>query len=371
MQTCGRHSIYRVPLYRGFFVRTFKTLPVVDIAALVKDDKESAAQLRAAKDLHAACRDVGFFYAVSHGVPASITDGVLLEARQWFNLPAHVKQEISLGPETCYRGYQQLGSNVTRFDGGFQRDHHEAIDLYKEESDRDASPLHGRNQWPVQRPSFDTSLQQYADACLGVGQAIMRGIALGLGLPGDYFESPEGGGTTAESSYWVMRAIHYPPLSQGEGQLGQAASQAVAGAEVERHVQLSCGEHTDYGLLTLVNQEPHIPALQVKNAAGEWITAAPIPGSFVCNIGDMLKVYTNGLYEPTAHRVINADPSRSRVSIPFFYEPAFEAQVAPIPALVPAGSAPNFGSVRYGTHLENKVLNNFELEPQASSVGEA
>ena len=48
-----------------------------------------------------------------------------------------------------------------------------------------------------------------------------------------------------------------------EGRLGEAAAQAVAGAEVERHVQLSCGEHTDYGLLTLVNQEPHIPALQV------------------------------------------------------------------------------------------------------------
>lgn len=47
----------------------------------------------------------------------------------------------------------------------------------------------------------------------------------------------------------------------------------------------------------------------------------------MCNVGDMLKVYTNGLYEPTPHRVINADPSRSRVSIPFFYEPAFEAQV--------------------------------------------
>ncbi|EIE18553.1 Clavaminate synthase-like protein, partial [Coccomyxa subellipsoidea C-169] len=298
--------------------------------------------------LHAACRDVGFFYVVNHGVPASVTDGVLQEARQWFNMPAEVKQQIALGPETSYRGYQQLGSNVTRFDGGFQRDHHEAIDLYKEEADRDASPVHGMNPWPTQHPAFDASLRQYVQSCLGVGQAIMRGIALGLGLPGNYFESADGGGTTADSSYWVMRAIHYPPLSQ-----------AVAGAEVERHVQLSCGEHTDYGLLTLVNQEPHIPALQVKNAAGEWITAEPIPGSFVCNIGDMLKVYTNGLYEPTPHRVINADPSRSRVSIPFFYEPAFDAQVAPIPALLQPGVVPSFGSVCYGSHLESKVLNNF------------
>lgn len=47
-----------------------------------------------------------------------------------------MKQQIALGPKSSYRGYQQLGSNVTRFDGGFQRDHHEAIDLYKEEADR-------------------------------------------------------------------------------------------------------------------------------------------------------------------------------------------------------------------------------------------
>lgn len=51
-------------------------------------------------------------------------------------LQAEVKSQIALGPETSYRGYQELGSNVTRFDGGFQRDHHEAIDLYKEETDR-------------------------------------------------------------------------------------------------------------------------------------------------------------------------------------------------------------------------------------------
>lgn len=62
---------------------------------------------------------------------------------------------------------------------------------------------------------------------------------------------------------------------------------------------------------------------------------------------------------------------RAAMNAPSSLTCAVHGQVAPIPALVPAGSAPHFGSVRYGTHLENKVLNNFELEPQASSVGEA
>ena len=74
-------------------------------------------------------------------------------------------------------------------------------------------------------------------------------------------------------------------------------------------------------------------------------------------------MYTNGLYTPTAHRVINADPSKSRVSIPFFYETAFDSVVEPIQQLLPlSGQKASYEPVRYGTHLLSKVLNNFELE---------
>lgn len=77
--------------------------------------------------------------------------------------------------------------------------------------------------------------------------------------------------------------------------------------------------------------------------------------------GDMFATLTNGLYTPTLHRVINSDPSRSRVSIPFFFEPSFEARIAPLPQFVKAGVQPAFRAVRYGSHLESKVLSNFEL----------
>lgn len=30
--------------------------------------------------------------------------------------------------------------------------------------------------------------------------------------------------------------------------------------------------------------------LKVRNLSGKWIPAPPVPGTFVCNIGDMLKV---------------------------------------------------------------------------------
>ena len=79
----------------------------------------------------------------------------------------------------------------------------------------------------------------------------------------------------------------------------------------------------------------------------------------------MFSTLTQGMYTPTLHRVVNTDPARSRVSIPFFFEPAFDAMIAPLPQLAAPGTraagAGVFAPVRYGTHLESKVLKNFEL----------
>jgi isopenicillin N synthase-like dioxygenase len=50
---------------------------------------------------------------------------------------------------------------------------------------------------------------------------------------------------------------------------------AAARRDVDRQVQLSCGEHTDYGLLTLVNQDCGVTALQVSRAVAMTCLAAP------------------------------------------------------------------------------------------------
>src|SRR5207247_6938094 len=87
------------------------------------------------------------------------------------------------------------------------------------------------------------------------------------------------------------------------------------------------GEHTDYGLLTILLQDD-AGGLEVRSRS-RWIPAPPVPGSFVCNIGDMLDRMTRGLYRSTPHRVRNPAP-RDRLSFPFFFDPSFFARVRPI-----------------------------------------
>eukprot|EP00210_Caulerpa_lentillifera_P000799 g773.t1 len=286
-------------------------------------------------------------------------------ARKWFALPIDVKRKIQASPTTHFRGYQALGENITNYENGFSRDHHEAIDFFKEMTvDPQDSLIHGPNLWPNADEDFSYLLKEYFNQMKELGIQVVSGISLGLGLEANAFES------YSDDPYWGARVLHYPPLCEGHGHQGsqegtllEEAQNAVKGSEVSRTIQLSCGEHSDYGMLTFVNQDDHITALQVKNASGEWINAQPIPGSLVCNIGDMYNILTNGKYTATRHRVLNTEKKASRVSIAFFFEPNFNVRIEPLEAFLTPGQDTNKQGIKYGTHLEGKVYQNFDFFP--------
>jgi len=179
-------------------------------------------------------------------------------------------------------------------------------------------------------------MTQYVEEMSKLGKSIMKAMALGLGLNEDFFDS------YTNESFWCIRMIGYPPLqSSGEN----------------NEVGVSCGEHTDYGCITILNQDSTKGALKVKNSNGEWINADPIPGAFVINLGDMMKIWTNGQYQSTPHKVIHLG-NNYRISVPFFFEPNFFAKIQPLNS---AFSSPIIEPIRYGDHLWKKVSTNFSL----------
>ena len=136
----------------------------------------------------------------------------------------------------------------------------------------------------------------------------MEGVSLSLGLDADYFERTY----TADPTV-LFRIFHYP--AKGPEAIDWTGAWGV-------------GEHTDYGLLTLLAQDEH-GGLEVKGPDG-WIAAPPIAGALVCNIGDMLERLTGGRYVSTAHRVMNTS-GESRLSFPLFFDPDFEARMVALP----------------------------------------
>lgn len=106
-------------------------------------------------------------------------------------------------------------------------------------------------------------------------------------------------------------------------------------------------------------------ALQVLAKSGEWINADMVPGTVVVNIGAMWERWTGGLYPATLHRVVHLAPT-FRVSIPFFFEPNFDAPIKLLPAAKRTAEAegrkviePTDG-ITYGDFLLSKVTSNFK-----------
>ncbi|PHT57034.1 putative 2-oxoglutarate-dependent dioxygenase [Capsicum baccatum] len=323
----------------SFSVSVFTSMFGRDVSPLLeKWDHPNIAQdegvAQVVRQLDQACREAGFFYVKGHGIDVYLMNEIKNITREFFRQPIAEKNKIKLSAETGYRGYQKIGENITKG----KPDIHEAIDCYREVKHGMYGDLgavmQGSNKWPSYPPSFNQAMEEYIDRCTDLSRKIMRGIALALGGSADEMEGEIGG-----DPFWVLRVIGYPAASISNG-------------HDKPENDVGCGAHTDYGLLTLVNQDDDIVALQVRNKSGEWISAPPIPGTFVCNIGDMLKILSNGIYESTLHRVINNSPNY-RVCVAYFYEPNFDAAIEPLDVcLKKTGGTKNFEGAVYGKHLK-------------------
>jgi isopenicillin N synthase-like dioxygenase len=267
-------------------------LPVIDMSA--------PGDVLASQIGH-ACREYGFFYIVAHGVDEDLQQRLEQLSRQFFAQELDVKLQISMSRGgRAWRGYFPVGGELT----SGKPDIKEGIYFGAELSPNDplvkaGTPLHGSNLFPSEIPAFRTSVLAYMKEMTDLGHRLMSAVSVSLGLSESYFADHY-----TSDPLILFRIFNYP------------ASAAVG-----------VGEHTDYGLLTILKQDMS-GGLQVKTRS-QWFDVTPIPNSFVCNVGDMLDRITGGRYLSAPHRVQN--PSRhDRLSFAFFFDPNFNAEVKPL-----------------------------------------
>jgi isopenicillin N synthase-like dioxygenase len=162
-------------------------------------------------------------------------------------------------------------------------------------------PLHGVNVWP-DLPGFRAPVEAYFDAMMALGSRLLGPLALCIGMRPDDLRA------RYRKPIAFMRLFHYPTGGRlQDGEHGAA-------------------EHTDYGFLTVLAQDA-AGGLEVRAPDGTIAAVEPQADTFIINIGDMLTEISAGALRSAPHRVINR-AGISRYSIPFFYDPDFDARFA-------------------------------------------
>jgi polar amino acid transport system ATP-binding protein len=309
-------------------------LPMIDLRAATGD---------VAREIGAACRAHGFFYVVGHGIDESLGERLETLSHRFFALPDDVKSRYAMPlAGRAWRGWFPLGGELT----SGRPDWKEGLYLGSELGDDDPRvvagvPMHGRNLFPDDDvlPGFRQTVFAWMREVTALGHRVMAAIARSLDLPDEYFARRYTGDPLI-----LFRIFSYPSRPVPDG----------------LDVRDGVGEHTDYGLLTLLRQDA-VGGLQVRTPGG-WIEAPPIRESFVCNIGDMLDRMTGGLYRSTPHRVRLNTSGRDRLSFPLFFDPDFDARIETIRSVATDDHATRWDGASvhafegtYGEYLLGKV----------------
>ncbi|GAM28908.1 hypothetical protein SAMD00019534_120840, partial [Acytostelium subglobosum LB1] len=279
----------------------------------------------------------GFFYVVNHGVDIKLIERLDSASRQFFALDEQTKMKwrMELGGK-AWRGYFPLGGEVT----SGKPDMKEGLYLGQELDVTHPLPMHGPNLFPDTPADLKSLVLEYIESVTKLGHSIMEAIALSLGLDQSYFYN-----LYTKNPLVLFRLFNYKSHTK------QGTDTTLWGV----------GEHTDYGLLTMLYQDD-IGGLQVKVPKVGWVPAPPVHNSFICNIGDMLDRVSGGLYKSTPHRVALNTSGRDRLSFPLFFDPNFSSTVYPIPGITINDNDNRWDDMNlfdikgtYGDYLLNKV----------------
>ncbi len=313
-------------------------IPLVDLALFGRGD--AASRRRVAGEIGRACREIGFFYITNHDVPATLIEQTFAAALRFFAQPLDLKNCIAIENSPCHRGYFGMGGeNLDPTKQHVIGDLKEGIKIGRDlPLDHPlvvaGTPLHGPNQWPADLSGWRETMEAYYAGLSALGHELMATFAMALGLEEDFFEDKLTGPMA------TVGPIHYP---HHEGEVSET--------------RLGAGAHTDFGCLTILAQDDN-EGLQVRNAAGTWIDAPPIAGTFVVNVGDMMARWTNDLFASTVHRVINRS-GRDRYSIPFFFDPDFDADLSCLETCQGPDNPPKYPPTTGGQHLLDRIEETF------------
>lgn len=301
-------------------------VPLIDAGEFETDDWHGA--------LDRACRDWGCFQIVNHGVTPELLADVRREMSRFFALPRESKLAIERTRDNAWGFFdRELTKNV--------RDWKEIYDFGPAS---DSGPMSGSvPQWPDGIPSFQATMEAFYTEAERVAAALLAGISQCLGMPSDHLA---GGFRSDQTSF--LRLNYYPVCEAPEEHLG-------------------ISHHTDAGAVTVLLADDQ-PGLQFLHE-GKWTTVAPNAQALTINIGDIVQVWSNDLYAAPLHRVL-ANATHERFSAPFFYNPSYQTDYAPLAGVVSEANPARYRPINWGEFRAGRAAGDYANYGEEIQIGD-
>mmetsp|Transcript_91021 Transcript_91021/g.235012 ORF Transcript_91021/g.235012 Transcript_91021/m.235012 type:complete len:330 (+) Transcript_91021:92-1081(+) len=322
--------------------------PIIDFTPFMVNegavigDPMTPAQEAVTKQLDEVNTGTGFAYLSNIGITSEDLEGWFAASKELFALPEEVKHQRlqQMCPETN-AGYSPEGQEKLNARRG--ADMKESFNIKRP----------GMNDFagcPGKFVEAAASIWHKADLA---GKRFGLACAMALGVEPDFFTSK-----LQKMDQFTVRFLHYPPCEFDP----KAA---------EGHGPIRIGEHTDFGLFTLLFLDGPADGLEVKrvegaevggsvgNEAGGWVQVPGLGGAtFVVNTGALFARWTNDTWRASAHRVVvptAAAAASHRYTIACFCDPDADSEVVVDPRFIAPGEAPKYPPTTGGEYVLMKL----------------
>ena len=294
---------------------------------------KSSKRKELAAEVDALCRESGFLLLSGHGVPPDVIGEQWRAVSSFFSQSQEIKTEVSvpypgypygwIGPNkealAASKGVRTLPDLKESFNGG-------PLTIPLGILDKQAYEFCYQPTLFPKVNGFKKAWISYYGEMESLAKEIMEVFALALGLETNYFNE------FINHPISALRALNYPPIKNFKNQDQQRA-----------------GAHTDYGSLTILLPEPKSSGLQIFRR-GKWIDVPSTDDCFIINIGDLMELWTSNRWVSTLHRVVAQSNQPGRLSLAFFHQPDWDAEIKPI------FNEAQEKSVKSGPYLMKKFL---------------
>jgi len=326
-------------------------IPVIDYGPYFAGEPGALEPLAA--QLRHACENVGFFYALNHGVRQTVIDRGFAASRRFHALPLEEKLRLRLNENNI--GYMPMNASVQAASTVHKATKPNQNESFFISHDRGPDhpdvaagiPLRGRNQWPDGMADLRADMMTYFQALNAMCDRMLPPFAAALDMPADYFAP-----FFANEGHANLRFLHYPPQEDmSENTFGTAP-------------------HTDNSFMTALARTD-VPGLAIRLTSGEWFAPQLIPGTFLINLGNIMRRWSNDRFLSTPHGVIN-DSGADRYSIAYFHSPNPACVIDCLPSCVSAGSPARYPQAVYrDLVLEFYRKNYFHQKGHASEAAKS